>query len=131
VNYADIKTRIGNKGQSTFPITLGLDIVGHVIESKCAAFQKGDYVFAFPKEGSYQQVVAAKETLTFKIPEAIDPLQAAALPTVTILSEILLNQIGEVQKEDTIVVHSAAGGVGTMLVKLAKYYGVSKIIGTV
>ncbi|MER2112633.1 MAG: quinone oxidoreductase, partial [Solibacillus isronensis] len=28
VNYADIKTRMGNKGQSTFPITLGLDIVG-------------------------------------------------------------------------------------------------------
>lgn len=131
VNYADIKTRMGNKGQSTFPITLGLDIVGHIIESKSSAFKVGDYVIAFPKGGSYQQVVIAKETLTFKIPETIDPLQAAALPTVTILSEILLNQIGEVQKNDTIVVHSAAGGVGTMLVRLAKYYGVAKIIGTV
>lgn len=131
VNYADIKTRMGNKGQSTVPITLGLDIVGHIIESKSAAFKVGDYVIAFPKGGSYQQVVAAKETLTFKIPETIDPLQAAALPTVTILSEILLNQIGEVEKNDTIVVHSAAGGVGTMLVRLAKYYGVAKIIGTV
>lgn len=131
VNYADLKTRMGSKGEGSYPITLGMDIVGHVIESKSAAFKEGDYVIAFPNGGSYQQIVVAKETLTFKISESMDVLQAAALPTVTILSEILLNQIGEVQKNDTIVVHSAAGGVGTMLVRLAKHYGITKIIGTV
>lgn len=53
------------------------------------------------------------------------------MPTVSILSYMLLHEIGQVQKSDTIVIHSAAGGVGSMLVQLAKIAGVQKIIGTV
>ena len=44
---------------------------------------------------------------------------------------MLLHEIGQVQKEDTVVIHSAAGGVGSMLIQLAKLAGVQKIIATV
>ncbi|MEK4231257.1 quinone oxidoreductase family protein [Solibacillus sp. FSL H8-0538] len=132
VNYADIKTRIGNKGKGNFPLILGLDAAGTIVETATnSPFSIGDRVIAFPKDGSYAEYVIAHEKLVFKIPESLSFEQAAAMPTVSILSYMLLHEIGQIQKNDTIVVHSAAGGVGSMLVQLAKLTGVQKIIGTV
>lgn len=132
VNYADIKTRNGNKEKGNFPLILGLDVAGIIEEvSPKSTFSKGERVIAFPKNGSYAEYVVANEQLVFKIPDNLSFEQAAAMPTVSILSYILLYEVGQVQKTDTIVIHSAAGGVGSMLVQLAKLAGVQKIIGTV
>ncbi|MDN4493567.1 quinone oxidoreductase family protein [Ureibacillus aquaedulcis] len=132
VNYADIKSRNGNKNKATFPLTLGLDAAGTVeIAGADSPFSKGDRVIAFPKAGSYAEYVVANEKLVYKIPDSLSFEQAAAMPVVSILSFMLLHELGQVQKTDTIVIHSAAGGVGSMLVQLAKLYGVHKIIATV
>lgn len=132
VNYADIKARMGNKGKGDFPLILGLDAAGTVVEANAnSPFSIGDRVIAFPKNGSYAEYVVANEQLVFKIPDSLSFEQAAAMPTVSILSYILLHEIGQIKKTDTIVIHSAAGGVGSMLVQLAKLSGVQKIIGTV
>ena len=132
VNYADIKQRTGNKEKRNFPLTLGLDVAGTIEEvSSESKFSKGERVIAFPKAGAYAEYVVANEQLVFKIPDCLSFEQAAAMPTVSILSYILLHEIGQVKKTDTIVIHSAAGGVGSMLVQLAKLAGVPKIIGTV
>ncbi|MGD6969018.1 quinone oxidoreductase family protein [Rossellomorea vietnamensis] len=132
VNYADIKKRVGNKGKGKFPLLLGLDVAGTVQEvSPDSAFSVGDRVIAFPKNGSYAEYVAASEQLVFKIPDSLSFEQASAMPTVSILSYILLHEIGQVKETDTIVIHSAAGGVGSMLIQLACIAGVGKIIGTV
>ncbi|MGD6774674.1 quinone oxidoreductase family protein [Sutcliffiella horikoshii] len=132
VNYADIKKRMGNKGKGNFPFTLGLDVAGTIEEvSDDSSFSKGDRVIAFPKAGSYAEYVVANEQLVFKIPDGLSLKQAATSPTVSILAYILIHEIGQVKETDTIVIHSAAGGVGSMLVQLAKLAGVKKIIGTV
>lgn len=132
VNYADLKKRIGNKGKGRFPFILGLDVAGVVHEAAPdSSFSVGDRVIAFPKYGSYAEYVVAKEKLVFKIPDSLSFEQAAAMPTVSILSNMLLHEIGQVKPTDTIVIHSAAGGVGSMLTQLAKLMGVHKIIGTV
>ena len=132
VNYADIKTRLGNKGKGSFPLILGLDVAGIVEEvSPNSSFSKGERVIAFPKNGSYAEYVVANENLMFRIPDNLSFEKAATMPTVSILAYILLYEIGQVQKTDTIVIHSAAGGVGSMLVQLARLAGVQKIIGTV
>ncbi|MEN1969059.1 zinc-binding dehydrogenase [Lentibacillus sp. N15] len=132
VNYADIKKRTGNKGVGNFPFVLGLDAAGTIAEVPVnSTFSKGDRVIAFPKNGSYADYVVANEQLVFKIPDKLSFEQAATMPTVSILSYILLYEIGQVKKSDTIVIHSAAGGVGSMLVQLAKLAGVQKIIATV
>ncbi|SLL09246.1 quinone oxidoreductase [Mycobacteroides abscessus subsp. abscessus] len=132
VNYADIKKRKGNKGKGNFPLTLGLDVSGTIEEvSPKSNFSKGERVIAFPKSGAYAEYVVANEQLVFKIPDSLQFEQAASMPTVSILSYMLLYDIGQVKKTDTIVIHSAAGGVGSMLVQLAKLAGVQKIIGTV
>ncbi|MFD1608595.1 quinone oxidoreductase family protein [Oceanobacillus luteolus] len=132
VNYADIKARNGNKGKGNFPLILGLDAAGTIVEANAnSPFSIGDRVIAFPKNGSYAEYVVANEKLVFKIPDSLSFEQAAAMPTVSILSYILLHEIGQIKNTDTIVIHSAAGGVGSMLVQLAKLSGVQKIIGTV
>ncbi|MCM3742351.1 zinc-binding dehydrogenase [Oceanobacillus luteolus] len=132
VNYADIKERTGKKGKGNFPLILGLDAAGTVVEANAnSPFSIGDRVIAFPKNGSYAEYVVANEKLVFKIPDSLSFEQAAAMPTVSILSYILLHEIGQIQNTDTIVIHSAAGGVGSMLVQLAKLSGVQKVIGTV
>lgn len=132
VNYADIKARKGNKGKGDFPLTLGLDLAGTVVEiTENASFSVGDRVVAFAKNGSYAQYAVADEKLMYKIPDTLGFEQAAAMPTISFLSYILLHEISQVEKKHTIVIHSAAGGVGSMLVQLAKLAGVRKIVGTV
>ncbi|WP_406686466.1 zinc-binding alcohol dehydrogenase family protein [Rossellomorea vietnamensis] len=132
VNYADIKSRRGNKGKGKFPLTLGLDATGTVVEAGTSSgFSEGDRVIAFPKGGSYAEYVKAHKQLTFRIPESLSFEQAAAMPTVSILSYLLLHDIGQVKKSDTIVVHSGAGGVGSMLIQLAKLAGVETVMATV
>lgn len=121
LNYADIKTRIGNKRKGNFPFILGLDTAGTIVGTTAnSPFSIGDRVIAFPKSGSYAAYVIANEQLVFKIPDRLSFEQAAAMPTVSILSYILLHEIGQIQEADSIVIHSAAGGVGSMLLQLAK-----------
>jgi NADPH:quinone reductase len=132
VNYADIKKRKGAKGKDHFPMILGLDVSGTIEKAGSnSPFSVGDRVMAFPVAGSYSEFVRAKEQLVFKIPDDLSLELAAAMPTVSILSYLLIHEIGEVEKSDTVVVHSAAGGVGSMLVQLAKVAGVEKVIATV
>ncbi|WP_433747617.1 quinone oxidoreductase family protein [Falsibacillus pallidus] len=132
VNYADIKKRKGAKDSGKFPMILGLDVSGTIEEvGSNSSFSVGDRVIAFPIGGSYAEYVRATEQLVFKIPDDISFQLAAAIPTVSILSYILIHEIGEVKKSDTIVIHSAAGGVGSMLVQLANEAGVEKVIATV
>lgn len=133
VNFADIKNRTGNKGKANFPMILGLDVAGVVEEAfdESSMFKKGDLVIAFPKNGAYAEYVVAKEQLVFHIPNDVPVEKAAAAPTVLFLSYLLTHQIAPIQKNDDIVIHAASGGVGTMLIQMAKNLGARKIIGTV
>ena len=132
VNYADIKNRNGNKSKGQFPMILGLDMSGTIEEvNKNSPFSIGDRVMAFPKSGSYAEYVVANEALVYKIPDSLSFQDAASFPIVSILSYILIHDIGQVNETDTIVIHSAAGGVGSMLVQLAKLANVRRIIGVV
>lgn len=133
VNFADIKNRIGSKAKANFPMILGLDVAGVVEEvfDDSGVFEKGDLVIAFPKNGAYAEYVVAKEQLVFKIPVNLPLEKVAAVPTVSFLAYILTHKIGKIDKEDTVLIHAASGGVGTMLVQMAKKLGAKKIIGTV
>ncbi|MGE7673128.1 quinone oxidoreductase family protein [Lysinibacillus sp. NPDC094403] len=126
-----MKKRTGTKKNGQLPFSLGLDIAGTVEESKSDMFQKGDRVIAFPQGGSYAQFSIANENLTYKIPKDLSFEQAAAMPTVSFLAAILVEFIAKIKAEDTVVIHSAAGGVGSILVQLCKLKNCNKIIATV
>lgn len=133
VNFADVKARYGNKDAGNFPFVPGLDVAGTIVEigSEVQHLRKGQRVVAFPAHGSYAEYVVADENLTFAIPDALGFAMAAACPTVSFLSHKLLTEIARIEPGESIVVHSAAGGVGTTAIQLAKILGADQIIGTV
>ena len=133
VNFADVKNRTGNKSKGNFPMILGLDVAGVVEEvfDETSTFKKGDRVIAFPKNGAYAEYVVANDQLVFKIPHDLSWEKAAAVPTVSFLAYILTHKVVNVSEADMVLVHAASGGVGTMLVQMAKLLGAKQIIGVV
>lgn len=133
VNYADVKSRYGKKGSNVFPFVPGLDAAGVIVEvgSEVDNLKIGQRVMAFPSGGSYSEYVAAEAMLTFELPDQVDFEMAAACPTVAFLSYKLLVDIARIEPGETILIHSASGGVGTTAIQLAKILGAGTIIGTV
>ncbi|OJH20699.1 quinone oxidoreductase [Bacillus obstructivus] len=133
VNYADVKARYGKKGSGKLPFVPGLDVAGTIVEkgSEVQHLQVGQRVIAFPASGSYSEYAVAEQNLTYEIPDTIDFDTAAACPTVSFLSYKLLAEIARIEIGETILIHAAAGGVGTTAIQLAKILGAGKVIGTV
>ncbi|WP_419886411.1 quinone oxidoreductase family protein [Paenibacillus sp. B-A-8] len=133
VNFADIKARLGNKGQGKLPFILGLEASGIIekIGNDVKSFYIGQRVLAFPHHGSYAEYVVADENLTFAIPDGIPFEIAGACGIVSFLSYKLLADIAKLQKGENILIHSASGGVGTTAIQIAKALGANNIIGTV
>nr|WP_155111098.1 NADPH:quinone oxidoreductase family protein [Metabacillus mangrovi] len=132
VNFADIKGRYGKKGGKV-PYVPGLDLAGTVIGSGegVTKFFPGQRVVAFPSKGSYAQFAVADERLVFAIPDNMDWSAAAAFPVVSFTAYQLLADVGRVQPGESVLIHAAAGGIGTTAIQLAKAMGAGQVIGTV
>lgn len=134
VNFADIKTRTGNfHAAGKPPIIPGLDAAGIVekVGEDVKDIKEGDRVIAFPKNGSYAEYIVADSVLVFKIPDSMDFNTAAASPLVAFTSYQLIKTVGRLEKGETILIHAAAGGIGTTAIQIAKHLGAGTIIGTV
>ncbi|SDJ65766.1 quinone oxidoreductase family protein [Sediminibacillus albus] len=133
VNFADIKNRSGKKKKGSLPFIPGLDAAGVVeqVGKNVHSVLPGDRVITFPKGGSYAEYVVAKQSLTFKIPDEMGFNTAAACPTVSFLAYKLLNEIAKIKEGETVLVHAAAGGVGSTAIQLARLFGAKQVIGTV
>ena len=135
VNFADIKARQGQyhgvAAESAF--TPGLDCAGIVTEvgEQVKRFKPGQRVMAFPAGGSYAEFVVASEKLTYPVPDGISSETATASLTVGITAYNVIQKIARIKKGETILIHAAAGGIGSTAIQLAKLFGASKIIGTV
>lgn len=132
VNYADIHTRSGvyRRGE-TFPFTPGLEAAGSVVEvgEAVQGLAIGQRVVAFAAQGSYGEFMLAQASLTYALPDAL-PFEAVAGLTAAVTAETILQRIGVLTREDTVLVHAAGGGVGSLCVQLAKLYGARQIIAT-
>jgi NADPH2:quinone reductase len=132
LNFADIKSRYGNKGAKQPPFIPGLDVAGIIetIGSEVDELHIGQRVIAFPAGGSYAEYVTAEAILTFAVPDTIDMASAAASPIVSFTSYKLLADVARLAPGETVLIHAAAGGVGTTSVQLAKRLGAGQVIGT-
>lgn len=134
VNFADVKARYGNKNSgNTPPFIPGLDVAGVIEEvgDEVNRLKVGQRVIAFPHGGSYAEYVVADESLTFGISDNLEFDAAAASPIVSFTAYKLLADVARLIRGETVLIHAAAGGVGTTASQLAKILGASFVIGTV
>ncbi|MCC8247227.1 quinone oxidoreductase family protein [Saccharothrix luteola] len=131
VNFIDCYHREGRYPLS-LPFAPGLEGAGRVsaVGPDVAGFAVGDRVAWAQALGSYaeQAVVPVKDAVP--VPEGVDDDTAGALLLQGLTAHYLIASTYPVQKGDTVLVHAAAGGVGLLLVQLAKARG-ARVIGTV
>ncbi|MBS1792827.1 MAG: quinone oxidoreductase [Acidobacteria bacterium] len=129
INYADTMMRSGNYlTKPPLPFTLGYEAAGTIeaVGEAVAGLAVGQRVLATVLSGGYAEFATAKANQTIPIPDELGFGEATALLVQGLTALGLLN---ETEPGQTILVHAAAGGVGTLLVQLAKYKGL-KVIGT-
>ncbi|GGL43108.1 quinone oxidoreductase family protein [Sporolactobacillus putidus] len=134
VNFADIMSRQGRyHSGSKPPFIPGLDAAGVIekIGPDVRHLKPGQRVIALLKNGSYSEYVVSDENLTFPIPDNVDFETAAACPTVSFTSYKLLADVARLAPGETVLIHAAAGGIGTTAVQFARLLGAAQVIGTV
>jgi NADPH2:quinone reductase len=87
----------------------------------------GDKVAAFSMLGGFAEVVAAPDHMTFKLPDELDFAQGAALVLNYHTAYFALKLRGRLAAGETVLVHGAAGGVGTATIQVAKGLGAKTI----
>lgn len=133
VNYADTRRRLGAYVEPTpLPWVVGSEVAGTVVKlgPEVTGVQEGQRVMALTAGGGYAEytVIAARALLP--IPQQLSFVQAAALPLQGLTAYYLLTLSGRLQPGESVLVHSAAGGVGTLAVQMAKLLGAGKVIAT-
>lgn len=133
VNPIDWKIRQGYLKQvmpARFPLTMGQDFAGIVAErgKGVSDFRVGDRVFGFA-QGAYAEYVTAPVSTVAKIPDALDFTTAAALPTAGLTALQIIRDVVKARPGMTILIHGAAGGVGSFASQIAKKMG-AHVVGT-
>ncbi len=133
VNFADLHIRQGIYFfKPELPVIPGLEGVGIVeaVGPNVTRFKVGQHAAYVGAIGAYSEARAINVDQLFAIPEGLDDKQIAAAMLRGLTAQYLINQTYRVKSGDTILIHSAAGGMGILLTQWAKHLG-AKVIGTV
>ena len=131
VNFIDVYFREG-RYPAALPFVNGQEASGVVTDvgSDVTTVQRGDRVAYTSAVGSYAEYAAVPEQRLVKIPDELDFEQAAAAMLQGMTAHYLLYSAYKLQSGETALVHAAAGGVGLLLVQMAKKIG-GRVIATV
>lgn len=124
MNYADVHTRSNSYVQkATLPLVPGSEVAG-------VRQDTGERVIALTRSGGYAEYAKAPRQLVFPIPEGLDDGTALALMVQGLTAWHLYRTAGRVARGESVVVHAAAGGVGSLALQLAKPLGAGRVIAT-
>jgi len=138
VNFADCVVRMGLYPSATkyvgWPITPGFEFSG-VIETlgegdNPRGLQVGDEVFGVVRFGAYSSVIEVPLSQLYRVPERLSLVQAGAISVASLTAWYALGELGQARPKMNILVHSAAGGVGSMMVQIGKLLG-CRVVGVV
>lgn len=134
VNFSDGMQR---RNKYVFPVSLpylpGFEVAGIVTEHGKGVenISVGDRVVAMlPAGGGYAQYAVTPSYLAAVIPPTISAQESLALQVQGLTAYLMLKDGAKLQAGQTVLIHAAAGGVGTLLVQIAKQMGAGKIIAT-
>ncbi len=131
VNRADILQRQGKypppPGAPPFP---GLEVAGVVVAvgSSCRRWKVGDRVCSILSGGGYAEKVVIPCELAMPVPEGLTDVEAAAIPEVFLTAYQTLIWIARLQKNEYVLIHAGASGVGTAAIQLARVVGAHPIV---
>ena len=132
VSYAEIAMLRGRyRGQPAFPFVPGYDVVGRVIGfgANVNPALSGKRVATITETGAWAELVIRPEHELVIVPDDLDPAEVDTLIVNGVTAYKMLHRVAKVRAGQRIVVLGAGGGVGTMLVQLARLAGVN-VIGT-
>ncbi len=118
------------------PYILGCDLAGTVVDvgPEAKRFKVGDRVWGsnqglLGRQGTFAELVPVDETWLYNTPENVSDQDAAAIALVGITAHLGLVQHAQLQPGETLFVHGGTGGVGAMVVQMAKIIG-ARVIAT-
>jgi NADPH:quinone reductase-like Zn-dependent oxidoreductase len=133
VNPMDWKVRRGSISSLPLPMIMGLDVAGtvDVVGQGETSFRPGDEVFAKVAigKGGYAEYTVARSTEMALKPKSIGFVESAAIPTAGLAAWQSIFDLAKLEKGQSVLIHGAAGGVGTFAVQFAKWKG-AYVIGT-
>jgi len=132
VNFADVMIRIGlYPGAPRLPMVPGYEVAGIVdaLGEGAPAELAGRRALAFCNFGGYADVVCVPAAAVFPLPDTVSTAEAAALPVNFLTAWQMLEVMAPAGRGDTVLVHGAAGGVGTAATQLARRRG-ARVLGS-
>ncbi|MFJ3305754.1 NADP-dependent oxidoreductase [Streptomyces sp. NPDC086549] len=139
VNPVDWECREGHLDgilDAVFPVVTGWDVSGVVVQPGAAVteFAVGDEVIGYVREdflsrGTFAEYVAAPVRTLARKPRNLTYEEAAGLPLAGLTAYQVIMRVLEVKRGETVLVHAAAGGVGSIAVQLVRHLG-ARAIGT-
>jgi NADPH2:quinone reductase len=135
LNFADTHTRTNSYVQkATLPLVPGGEVAGTLeglggVDGRFVS-ASGERVVALVGSGGYAEYATAPSDRVFSIPDGIDDGTALALVIQGTTAWHLLRTAGRLAPGESVVVHSAAGGVGSLTTQLAVSFGAGRVIAT-
>ena len=131
VNFIDVYQRIGLY-KPPLPFTEGQEAAGVVdaVGADVTEVKIGDRVAYTSAQGSYAEYAVVPAWRLVPVPEGVSAQQAAAVLLQGLTAHYLAYSTYPIQRGDTVLVHAAAGGLGLLLVQVAKLRG-ARVLGTV
>jgi len=125
VNFPDLlQTRGEYQLKPSLPFVLGSEVAGVVRRAPDGSqFAPGDRVAAMSLLGAFSESVAVDERFVFALPDVVDFVNAAALPMNFLTMHFVYTKRGRLEAGETVLVHGAAGGIGTAACQLANLFG--------
>lgn len=132
INWADTRFRRGEYFvRPQFPQICGMEAAGEVLAlgEGVTGLAVGDRVMALG-ENAYAEQMTARADLCYPMPAGLSFTDAAALPVQGLTAHHCLTLHGRMVPGDAVLVHAAAGGVGSLAVQLARRLGARLVLGT-
>lgn len=121
VNYADThQVEDSYLSKTALPLIPGSEVVGRL--------EDGTRVAAFAMSGGYAEKALVHPAMSFPVPDSVSDGQALSLLVQGLTAWHLLRTSTHLAPGESVVVHAAAGGVGTLSVQLAKAWGAGNVI---
>ncbi len=133
VNFTDVRNRVGD-GLGVVPFVPGVEVAGTIrrLGTGVTGLRPGQPVAALTRGRGYAEVVTAAAGLTVPLPEELAGRpESGGMFVTTQLALMMLRRVARVLPEETVLLHGAAGGVGSVTGQLARHYGLRPLLGTV